>query len=256
MIQRIYVPTNFVVPEIIGNISEECKNRGYELIRIDEKTLSEHMLLNRGALALMSPYSYGLGVKQADYRIIPTYAASLVSYTGKASLYFNSGLSTIEKVGTGFPEDFIMRISKIILSERYELDVKLEKSKDILKDILLNYPAAIQYGREEDIFSMDISEDWFESFEIPLPVGFWVTRNEEEPEDVISFTNSFALDELPEEIPVKLYEKSGNDEILREGSILTRWNSDIKSALEQTLELLYYHRLLPEIPAVKIYNID
>jgi len=83
-----------------------------------------------------------------------------------------------------------------------------------------------------------------------------VVRNEEEPADVVELTKSFAIDDLPEEIDCGYNDESNQDHLQREGRVLTKWNDDIKNAFEQTLELLYYHHLLPEIPAVKIYGID
>lgn len=249
MKKRIYVSANFPFPEILGNIESVCHERGFELIKTDEKTCREHLLLNRASLALLSPLGYGLGVKSADYRIIPTYTAGLVSYTGKASLYFNSGLTTLDKIGSNNPEDFMMIIGQILLSERYEIDAVTEFAKGSTEELLKKYSSVMAYGSSENTNSMDISEDWFESFEIPLILGFWVARNEEEPEDVVELTKLFAVDDLPEEIEIFAENE-------REGKILTKWNSEIKLSLEQTLELLYYHKLLPEIPAVKIYGMD
>ncbi|GAB1370945.1 hypothetical protein MASR1M45_10070 [Candidatus Kapaibacterium sp.] len=59
------------------------------------------------------------------------------------------------------------------------------------------------------------------------------------------------MDDLPEE-----FESNHHSDHEREGRIMTRWSSDMHNALEQTLELLYYHRLIPELPAVKIYGRD
>jgi hypothetical protein len=254
MIKRIYVPNNFPVPEILGNIEFVCKERGYELIKVEEKICREHFLLNRGSLALLSPIGYGMGLKSADFRIIPTNTAGLVGFGGKASLYFKSGLSTLDKIGCNHPDDFMMVIGNILLSERYEIHSELEKAQGSVGDILKGYSAAMAYGIDENFSSMDISEDWFETFEIPLPLGFWVVRNEEEPEDVIELTRAFAMDDLPEEIEVEYHHSSHNDNNEREGRIITHWNGDIATALEQTLELLYYHKILQEIPAVKIYG--
>ena len=256
MIKRIYVPSNFPVPEILGNIEIVCKERGYELIKAEEKLCREHFLLNRGSLALLSPTGYGMGLKSADFRIIPTYTAGLVGFGAKASLYFNSGLSTIDKIGCNYPDDFMMVIGNILLSERYEIHSELEKAQGSVSVLLEKYSTAMAYGNDENISSMDISEDWFETFEIPLLLGFWVVRNEEEPEDVIELTKAFAMDDLPEEVEVDYRHASHNDNDEREGRIITRWNEDISTALEQTLELLYYHKILPEIPAVKIYGIN
>ncbi|MDT3739375.1 MAG: hypothetical protein RO257_07730 [Candidatus Kapabacteria bacterium] len=254
MIQKIYIPKNFAVPEIIGNIENVCHELSFELVKADEKLCIEHMLLNKGSLALLSPLGYGLGVGRADFRIIPTYSASLVGYTGKASLYFKEGMSSLKSIATDYPDDFIINIGKILLSERYDIESPLVGIKGSLPEMLAQHSAALRYGVDEDYHSMDVSEDWFETFDIPLPIGFWVVRNEEEPANVMEFTKKFALDDLPEEIEIKPHAGHNQYDIDRQGFILTRWNDESKSALEQTLEFLYYHRLLPELPAVKIFQ--
>jgi hypothetical protein len=250
---RILVPYNFVMPEMLANIESVCKERGIDLIKTDEKTCIDQFLLNRGSLALLSPLGYGAGVKSADFRIIPTYAAALLGYSGRASLYFKSGLTTLDKIGTQFPDDFLMKIGNILLAERYEMETELELCKGSVADILGKYSAAMAYGTDSQFNSMDISEDWFETFDIPLPVGVWVCRNQEEPEDVLELTKLFAMDELPQEIELPNHENEYNLNNEREGRLMTIWDDDMKSAFEQTLELLYYHKLLPELPAIKIY---
>lgn len=250
---RIIVPANFPAPEIIANIESVCIDKGFELIKIDEHSVSEQFLRNRGSLALLSPIGYGKGVKSADYRIIPTLAAGLVAYSGRASLYFKSGLTTLNTIGAEYPDDFMMVIGKILLSERYDISAELKRKKGSVGEILNDLDAAMAYGIDTNYNSMDISEDWFESFEIPLPIGVWVCRNEEEPVDVVELTKLFAMDELPEEIEIDVNHTSYNNNGEREGRLITHWNDDMKSAFEQTLELLYYHRILPEIPAIKIY---
>ncbi|MDX9790702.1 MAG: MqnA/MqnD/SBP family protein [Candidatus Kapabacteria bacterium] len=254
MKQRIYVPNNFQYPDIICNIENVCKERNFELIRIDEKTCIEHTLLNRASLTLMSPYGYGLGVKNADFRIIPTHTAGIVGYSAKASLYFKSGLSTIDKIACPNPDDFMMKIGKILLSERYDIHAEFEKAKGTAAELLESNAVVMDYGNDRSLSSMDISEDWFETFEIPLLLGVWVARNEEEPKEVEELTRLFTSEILPDESAIFNSDDDTPEE--RQGRILTRWTDETKSALSQTLELLYYHRLLPEIPAIKIYGID
>lgn len=252
MKKTIYVPDNFAVPELIANIEGECNARGIGLVRAPESICMDHMLQNRADMALLSPYAYGQGVKRADFRIIPSMAASLVGYTGKGSLYFRGGIQNINTIGANNSRDFLIRTGNILIAERYEIEVEPEQTDLKLPDIIEKYDCAILYGQDAGYFSMDISEDWFESYEIPLPLGFWVVRNEETPEEFPEITNLFAMDGLPEEVETTLHDEEQANYGEREGRILTRWNSDVASALEQTLELLYYRRLLPEIPAVKI----
>ncbi len=256
MKQKIYIPSNFPFIDIIANIENICKIRNFELIKTSEKICIEHTLSNRSALSLLSPLGYGLGVKNADFRIVPTKIAAFVGYSSKSSMFFKQGLKNIEKIAVNDTEIYLVKIAQILLSERYDIEAKFEKTELKLPDILKNYDSAILYEHNHSYHSIDISEDWFETYEIPLIAGLWVVRNEEEPIDVIELTESFAINGLEEEIDINHYDSSNIEHHHREGKILTQWNDEIKNSFEQTLELLYYHRLLPEIPSVKIYGID
>jgi hypothetical protein len=40
----------------------------------------------------------------------------------------------------------------------------------------------------------------------------------------------------------------------REGKILYRWNDDVQEGMEAALHMLFYHQLLSEIPAIKLFG--
>lgn len=256
MKNRIYIPSNFTFPQIFANAKSICEEHNIDLLEVEEKICREHTLLNRSILSLLSPLGYGLGVRKADFRIIPTKVVAYVGYSGDYSLYFKKGLKSIDKIGVRNPDDYITHISKILLSERYDIEADFVKTNLDLPEALEEYEAVLSRERNRDFHSLDICEDWFDTFEIPLIFATWVTRNEEEPEDIIELTRKFADKNLIDEIAISTNSGLGEEHHNREGQILTKWDDDIQNAYEQTLELLYYHRLITEIPAIKIYGID
>src|SRR5690606_37960920 len=112
----------------------------------------------------------------------------------------------------------------------------------------------IEGGSELKLFdinsTLDLSEDWFESFKIKLPIYFWVVIVDEENltlEEYQDITNNFCF-KNDETIT------SSNNE--REGRIIRNWEEDAEDVLDNTLEVLFYHNVAEEIHACKIYNLQ
>jgi hypothetical protein len=253
---NIAVPDNKLFRIIYENIEQVCQTEGFNLLKLPESQINKLMLLNKFDLAFLTPLGYGMGVKGSDYRIIPGKCISLESYTGLASLYFAPGAKNINKLAVENPDDFFVQICKIILAERYETFPEVNIVKGELGEILKTNDLVLSYQQHDYFKPLDLSEDWFDTFEIPLPTGFWVCRNEEAPDDVLHLINSFADNSIENEIIMETSSVIKNEIIKREGKILTNWNNEIKDWLEQLVQLLYFHQCLPELPAIKIYGYD
>jgi len=91
-------------------------------------------------------------------------------------------------------------------------------------------------------------------YDMPLPLAFWVCRSEEYPDEIQSIINEMASSELIPEEEVSDNESGEYGE--RTGIIFWKWSDDIDKALEQTLQLLYFHQLIPELAGVKILGMD
>ena len=94
--------------------------------------------------------------------------------------------------------------------------------------------------------SLDVTEEWFDAFEMPLPIAFWVCRASGQTEN---------LTEIIRALPDKNYK--GNlqniENIGSEGDVLiTQWNEDVENSLEQVLQFLYFHQFFSDVPAVKV----
>jgi hypothetical protein len=253
---NIAVPDNNFFRLVYENIEQVCQTFGHSLFKLPENQINKLMLLNKFDLAFLTPQGYGMGVKAADYRIVPGKCISLHGYSGFASLYFAPGAKSINKLAVENPEDYFVQICKIILAERYETFPEIYTVKSELGEILKTNDLALSYKHHDNYQPLDLSEDWLDTFETPLPVGFWVCRNEEAPDDILKLVNSFAENTLEDEIFNDITILVKNEAISREGKIITNWNNEIKDSLDQLMQLLYFHQCLPELPAIKIYGFE
>ncbi len=248
--QSIVVPNTPLYSRLLINVKQIAAELGYNLVETNETNAYELSRKNRASLSLMTPLGYGKGLMDADYRIIPGPALISTGYTRLASFFFREGLKDVNSIGSPSPNDFLMIIGKILLLEKYGIRPKIKEVKGTYKDILKECELAISWepGSANDL-AMDISEEWFISYEKPLPVAFWVVRNEEEPSDVMDFVNAIASPNLE---PDNISDNTG--EFPRTGIIEWQWKDDFENALEYVLHMLFYHQYFEDIPAVKIFG--
>lgn len=250
---NIAVPDNQVFSPLIFNKEKICKEFDINLLIVNETKAADLMLKNLVDAALLSPYGYGLGVTQADYRIIPGPCLASYGFTSMASLFFRQGLKTIEKVVSPAPEDFIMRIGRLLLAETYNLLLDVEKRQGNSSELLNHADAALVWEESShSLTALDISEEWSISYDFPLPLAFWVCRSEEYPEKISEIIHALADNELIDEEDIIDEDSPGNMHEKRAGKLFWRWNDEIETATEQALQFLYFHQLVPEIPEVKV----
>lgn len=247
---KIAIPNNNIYKQLFFNAEDVAKELGIELIKTSEQQVAKLFHENKVQAAFLSPIGYGMGAGEADYRIVPVNPLALNGYTRAASTFFRQNLATIRTCGCENPDDYIMQIGKILLAERYGIIVDLKKAESTKpKEILENFDSAMTYKKSflEDS-ALDITEDWNDSYRMPLVMGAWVVRNEEEPENIERTIELFAADSLPKKKEVT--DKQGEFEP-RMGEIIYEWSEAIENAYDETLEILFYHQVLPVIASVK-----
>ena len=206
-------------------------------------------------MALVSPLGYGIGVTKADYRIIPEKCLALLGYTSSASLYFRQGLKRIESCFCPEPNDFIFIIGKLLFEELYGWDFNIEKMVGDSKELIIAADSAMVWeNSDRNSSALDISEEWNLSYQVSLPIALWVCRAETEIENVNDLVTFLAEQNLPDSIEIIDKASADHDFQPRNGSIIYKFSEKIELALEETLKLLYYHTLIPEIPSVKLYG--
>lgn len=245
MTLKLAIPNNPIYNPLAENKLPETD--AAHIIRDDEAKIAELMLKNRVDAALLTPISYGRAVADADYRIAPGYCLAASGFTKLASIYFKKGLKIIESGASPTPEDFIIKMGAIILSEKYDIHIDLQKSPEGVDKILEKRDAAIVWG--ESAFNdpaLDVGEEWFANYETPLPLAFWVCRNEEAPENLYETLNMLANTQIRNDVHIF------DEETGRSGKLIWTWSDEIEAALDQVFHILYYRQELDEIPKIKI----
>ncbi|MCX8055511.1 MAG: hypothetical protein N3A67_07585, partial [Ignavibacteria bacterium] len=104
-------------------------------------------------------------------------------------------------------------------------------------------------------FSIDISEEWFDAFEFPLPIAFWVTSGEIENADMLEIIDNIKDNLLSNKETINENTDTAKYQE-RSGEIIWKWSEEIESALDKTIDLLFYHQIIDDIPDTKILGRD
>jgi len=253
---KIAIPDNPIYRQIFFNAETVCKEFGATLIKTSEREVAKLFEENKVDVAFLTPMDYGRGTRISDYRIVPATCLAVEGYSRFASVYFKQGLQTIKTAGSPTPDDFMMSIGKIVLAERYSISVDLEKTdKPTVDEILEDYDSALLWKKNflGDV-AMDITEDWFDSYQFPLVLGSWVVRHQEEPEALDKMLKLFESDSLHGKTTVT--DKPGEEMEPREGRLIHEWSEEIEKAYDTLLEILFYHQYTNELASVKMMGDD
>ena len=254
---RIAIPVDEIFSGLIVNKEEVCKKYDVRIFELDEDKCFELYLSNKADVILISPLTYGLNIGKSDSMIIPASALSLIGYTEIASIIFKKELKTFETIATQFPESYLFSISKLLLAERYDMLPKTLIVQGTESKLLENADSAFIRGKSKENFnSLDIGEEWYDTFEMPLPLAFWICKSEEYPEDIINILKELSNFDKTKEI--NIFEETGKYSELpvRQGIISCEFSKEFEEALAQVFHFLYYHQLIGDIPEIKILGRD
>ena len=257
---RIAVPKNKIFSKLYSNNEFITNNPKISLIMVDEKDIYSFLWGEKVDLALMSPLSYSQGVVNSDFRIINAPSLSVEGYSALASIFFNRGLKSINSVISSNNNDFLIQIGKIMLAEKFDLQIDMKYQKGNTGELLQQFDCVIDWNNEDNRFeSLDITEEWFDNFEIPLPLCFWVCKADSYPEGIDKIP-AYLADPLldDEEIinDLELATALENEYDPRQGRLIWKMDDDFEHNLSQVLQLLYFHQLIDNIGAVKLFNRD
>lgn len=237
-----------LVAPLLVNIDAVAERLGWRILRCRSDAECSRLLHAYSAdLALVSPQGYGDGVGTVDYRLIPGPAVMLHGYTNVTGLTFREGTSTIATVASPEPDDFGTVVGAVLLREKFDVDVHVTPGTEA--DCVI---ATMGPGQRS---AMDVSEEYDDLTEAPLPMAVWACRVEAELDMVADAVAAFA-DPTVTEREVSEMLPPGAAGHPREGRITYRWTDETEEALATILDLLFYHQVLPEIPAVKLLGRD
>lgn len=244
----VAVPTLDLASPILENITHVCTARGWQVHHAALDECGDLLKANRVDMALTSPYGYGKGVGVVDYRIIPGPCIALEDYTNCYGISFPAHSKGLSHAYSHEPTAFSTIIGRLIMAEKFDVGLELVSTPDhadcLIGPVLPGEPPA-----------MDISEEWFDIVESPLPLAMWVVRVDSEADNVEAFVAECANQQLlhahvSELVPINA------DHMPREGKILYRWSSDVEEGLSAALHTMFYHQVLSEIPAIKLLGKD
>lgn len=254
---KIAFPKNKYYQKLFARSEDFSNANNIRLFKLSESECDDFILRNLVDCAFLSPLGYGKGVKIADFRIVPGPLLFAYGYTGLASIFFRQGLDKIGSVVSNSTEDFIVVIGKLILKEKFGIDVNLRNIQGEKEDLLLQADSVILWGSSRSNESaIDVTEEWFDLIGEPLPLGFWVVRAETYPPDIQKIVENFAIANLPAEEEIVEEIVQPDSLFPRKGQLILQWRADLEDSIATTLLFLYLHQILQEIPAVKILGRD
>jgi len=161
-------------------------------------------------IALVSPLVFAIINKDHKFKIVKSNLLAIEDFSGEFTINIAPNK---KKLATLYPEtlnEFIIVCTKLVLSERFGIDVSIA-TKPQEADIILS----TEKEKYPDYIKLDLTEDWFDTFEVPLVAGFWIANYELYNKDIVDEINSLSknLDRteniISEQIGENDYDKIG-----------------------------------------------
>ncbi len=249
---KIAIPQNSIFNLILKNVDEVCKSNNIELIKATPERVGDLFRKRLVDVALLSPLDYFRGMGKGDYRIIPGACLAVQGYSGLLSLNFKPNLRTINNSSVDFENEYLLAVTRILLAERYDMIIDFIKDSANLEEALAKYDAALLLKSPSE-GSIDITEDWFLSYDLPLPLAYWAGFNEEFDIKINDYIKLFVGTDEADKVLDIVYSDTEEE---RNGKYLIEWNDIHKEALERTADLFYYHTLVSEIADINVAEIN
>jgi hypothetical protein len=244
----VAVPKLDLASPILEHAVQAAEARGWQIRYASLDECGDLLKNNMADVALTSPYGYGKGVAAVDYRIVPGPCVALEDYTNCYGISFHPDKSGLTCGYSPEPTSFPTIIARLVMAEKFDVALELVSRADDA-DCMIG-PVMPDSPR-----TMDLGEEWFDIVESPLPIALWVARVDSEASEIDAFATDCANQMLLHAHVSELVPLSA-DHMPREGKILYRWSSEIEEGLSAALHTMFYHQLLREIPAIKLYGRD
>lgn len=246
---KIAVPDNNIFKRLYAN-----DNPAIEIIPVKEDNIMKLVSMNRVDGGLLNPLSYGVIRNNLDIRVINSYALAGFGYTNLIKVLLKPGIKKIKSVGVSKEKTYATIMTKIMLAERYGIEIEPEETSKNNEDIIKDYDVAIIL--DENYYNpntLDLTENWTDSYAEPFPFAFWCLRADIDLPNAEEIFDSLYQQEKPKTEEVK--EKINNIEAEpRVGELIWRWDKNLEKSCDNVLEILFYHQYLGEIFDIKMYN--
>ncbi len=247
---KIGISDSPLFDNLVHNYDKIKKRFDLEIYRFPSAKIADLYQKEKLDMAMLNPIEFSEMAGEGDNRIISTRCLALEEYTKELSLEFNPNASKIKTIAYSDDDNYLGMIARIILAERYDsFPEKLGKNSKEIADVELKWRAGTPQNT-----SLDLSELWFDTYEFPLILGFWICRGDFDACDPVELTNTLFDSRLPDE--VKILEEIKTDEYSyeSEGNIHYKWTEDLKQSLSELLELLFVSQIIDAVPEVKMFE--
>ncbi len=256
----VAIPTHPLYAPLVECADDVCRRSGFRLLKGTEDECTRWLARNTAELALLTPLGYASEAYQTDYRIIPATALALEGLTYTASVYLRQGAERLETFAALAPHDFLMQMAAAVLSEKFDSFVTLEQAalseQEVLQSAEQRYDGIIAYGFDENqAIVLDVSDEWSDYIQEPLPMAFWTCRPDDVPAEIEEIVRAMAAPALRDEEHIKERMVAGIS-AEREGRKMWRWSEEVEQALQKTIEMLYYWQYVPTVSETKVWKRD
>jgi len=250
---KIGIPNREIYNPLIERFEQIKAEYNLNLFRDSDERIAELFSQKKLDVALLNPIGYANGIGIADYRIIQQTCIAYENYTGELSIFFNRSANQFKSLAAVDEHDYLTVVARIILAERYDSFPEIKEVKSGLDAMLESCDTAVVWqGSTGNDYALDISENWFDTYEFPLPIGFWVCRADDYPQNINEIIAKLVNPELPDEFPIMEHFHVAESEYEREGVVHYRWSEDIETSLNETMQLLFVLQVLDAIPEIKL----
>jgi len=250
---KIAIPDNPIYSRFLTKKDEVCNKYDVSIFELDDSKCFELFLANKVDALLTNPLTFGLHVGKADMSIIPEGSISASGFSEIGSIIFRKDLKTFNTLSTTDKESYLFHTAMILLSEKYDMEPEVIVSEGSGAEMLESSDAAFILEKSSaNNNSLDLGEEWYDTFEMPLVLGFWVCKTEEQLENLGEVIKELCDFDGKNEIDIVEEIGSDGETPKRQGKISYEFNKEFEDALAQTFHFLFYHQLIPEIPDIKI----
>ncbi|MDR0927522.1 MAG: hypothetical protein LBO69_07130 [Ignavibacteria bacterium] len=200
--------------------------------------------------ALVSPLVYALINKRTDYRIVRSKILAIEDYSGLFTICIAKNKRTLNTICYEIANEFIIAATRLLLSERFGIELEVVDVVDDADVILTN--DATNY---DDYITIDLTEDWYDTFEVPLILGFWIVKAENFADNSVNEISTFALPNLPTKESINSTASNDND-YDRFGCKYWQWDDRFEDALDKIFDMLFYKNYVEHIADVKFAGIN
>jgi hypothetical protein len=250
---KIAIPKKEYLFPLLSNFENSKKEFDFEILFANEEQIAEMLLEQKIDIGFLDPLSYGNLLLKDDFEILPTTCLSVLGFSKLCTIYFSNNLVEVSYLIANKNDAFLATIAKILISEKFNFDPEIKYLSDSLPSELKSNEAIVLTEQNNNFpISIDLSEEWEDSFETILPIGFWVIKANQIDTNYKQLTKSLFLYNDAPVLPIVEEVHTQKAHYERQGEIYYTFSESIESAIDNLLELLYQKGFLDEMTDSKI----